>query len=138
MGAVVFADSEERRKLETIVHPYIKRRLAEEVAAAQSDAKVAVIVVDAAIMLEAGWSGACDRIVFVDAPRAVRLQRLAQQRGWTGKELEAREDAQMPLGEKRARSDAVIDNSGAAERVQEQVEQLLLEWRVNQARPTRP
>ena len=131
LGAIVFADPEERRKLEAIVHPYIKRRLAEEVAAAQNDSNVAVIVVDAAIMLEAGWSGACDRIVFVHAPREVRLQRLAQQRNWTEKDVKAREEAQMPLGEKRARSDAVIDNSGAAERVQEQVEQFLLEWRVN-------
>ena len=131
LAAIVFADAEERRKLEAIVHPYIKRRLAEEVAAARSDPKVAVIVVDAAIMLEAGWSGACDRVVFVDAPREVRLQRLAQQRGWTEKDVKAREEAQLPLGEKRARSDAVIDNSGAAEHVQEQVEQLLLEWKRN-------
>jgi dephospho-CoA kinase len=129
LGAIVFGDPEERRKLEAIVHPYIKRRLAEEFAAAQNEPKVAAIVVDAAIMLEAGWSGACDRIVFVDAPREVRLQRLAQQRGWTEKDVKAREEAQMPLVEKRARSDAVIDNSGAAERVQEQVEQLLLEWK---------
>ena len=131
LAAIVFADAEERRRLEAIVHPYIKRRLAEEVAAARSDPKVAVIVVDAAIMLEAGWSGACDRVVFVDAPREVRLQRLAQQRGWTEKDVKAREEAQLPLGEKRARSDAVIDNSGAAEHVQEQVEQLLLEWKRN-------
>jgi dephospho-CoA kinase len=129
LGAIVFADPEERRKLEAIVHPYIKRRLTEEVAAAQKDAEVTIIVVDAAIMLEAGWSGACDRILFIEAPREARLQRLGQQRGWSAKDLDAREEAQLPLGEKRAQADAVIDNSGAPEHVQEQVERVLREWR---------
>src|SRR5262249_45585671 len=81
LGAIVFADPEELRALEALVHPWIKGRIAEEVARAKSDPGVPLVVLDAAILLEAGWDSACDRIVFVDAPRERRLARLAG-RGW--------------------------------------------------------
>src|SRR5438445_3033779 len=125
LGAIVFGNPEERRKLEAIVHPYIKRRLAEEIDAAQADRRVKLIVVDAAVMLEVGWSKHCDRILYVEAPRNLRLKRLAQQRGWTAKELAAREEAQMPLSEKKAFADAVLNNSGSVEQLQEEIGKLL-------------
>ena len=128
LGAIVFGNPEERRKLEAIVHPYIKRRLAEEIDAAQADRRVKLIVVDAAVMLEVGWSKHCDRILYVEAPRNLRLKRLAQQRGWTAKELAAREEAQMPLSEKKAFADAVLNNSGSVEQLQEEIGKLLKRW----------
>jgi dephospho-CoA kinase len=85
-------------------------------------------VLDAAIMLEAGWNRWCDRIVYVHAPRAVRLQRLAKQRRWTEKEVAARETAQMSLSEKISRADIVLDNSGTPEETAAQVNELLRRW----------
>ena len=64
------------------------------------------------VMLEAGWNKFCDRIVYIHAPQATRLARLAQQRGWTAKEVQARTQAQLPLTDKVSRADAAIDNSG--------------------------
>src|SRR5205807_8561656 len=128
LGTIIFADAAERKELEALVHPYIKGRLAEEIAAARANKDVNLILVDAAVMVEAGWSEHCDRILFVDAPWELRLRRLAGQRGWTPKEVEACENAQMPLDEKKARADAVLENSGTVEGLQEQVEQLLRRW----------
>src|SRR5262249_20169155 len=88
VGAIVFADTEELRALEALSFPWIERRMDEEIAAAQADPKVALVVLDAAILLEAGWDHRCDGIVFVDAPREVRLERLLEQRRWTEKEVE--------------------------------------------------
>src|SRR5262249_20846035 len=88
VAAIVFADPAERRALEALVHPWIERRLGEEVAAAEADPAIGLVVLDAAVMLEAGWNKMCDRLVYVDAPREVRLRRLAEQRGWTAKEVE--------------------------------------------------
>ena len=130
LAAIVFGNPQERKKLEAIVHPYIKRRLAEEIAAAQADERVKFIVVDAAVMVEAGWSKHCDCIVYVDAPRAVRLKRLAEQRKWTAAEVVARENAQMSIREKKSRADAVLDNSGSAEALHKQVERLLRCWEI--------
>jgi dephospho-CoA kinase len=125
LGAIVFGDPAQLRYLETLSFPWIERRMDEEIAAAQADPKVALVVVDAAILLEAGWDHRCDRLVFVDAPRAVRLERLRGQRGWTEKEVQARESAQMSLTAKAARADYVVDNSGSSEHLAAQVRDLL-------------
>src|SRR5207244_5171971 len=111
LGAIVFADPAELRALEALVHPWIGRRIAEEVAAARADPAVRLVVLDAAVMMEAGWEGVCDRLVYVDAPCEVRLARLAGQRGWDEKEVAAREKAQLPLEEKARRAGHVVDNS---------------------------
>jgi dephospho-CoA kinase len=128
LGAVVFADPAQRQALEEMVHPWIKERIRAEVEAARRDPRVALVVLDAAIMLEAGWDGACDRLVYVEAPREVRLRRVAEQRGWTAREVEAREGAQMPLTDKAARADHVLDNSASLEHLGCQVLALLRQW----------
>ena len=125
LGRRVFADPAERQALEAIVFPFIMTRLKEQIAAARQDRQVEFVVLDAAIMLEAGWNNVCDQIVYIHAPRAVRLQRLAQNRGWTAPEVAAREQAQMPLTDKATRADAAIDNSGPPEAVARQVPALL-------------
>jgi dephospho-CoA kinase len=128
LGAIVFADPAQRQELEEMVHPWIKERIRAEVEAARRDPRVALVVLDAAIMLEAGWDGACDRLVYIDAPRAARLRRVAEQRGWTAREVEAREGAQMPLTDKAARADHVLDNSASLEHLGCQVRDLLRQW----------
>jgi dephospho-CoA kinase len=128
LGSIVFADAGERRALEAMVHPWIKRRIAEEVAAARADPAVRLVVLDAAVMLEAGWDGVCDRLVFVDAPREVRLRRVAGQRGWATAELEERERSQLPLTEKAARADHVLANATTLENLERQVDDLLQLW----------
>ena len=100
-----------------MVFPWIGRRIAEEIARARLDPATRMIVVDAAVMMEAGWDKNCDRMIFVDAPRELRLQRLQEQRGWSEQELRDRESRQLPVNDKRRRADAVIDNSQTPARV---------------------
>jgi dephospho-CoA kinase len=128
VARIVFSDAAERQWLEAQVHPYIARRVREEVAAAQADPAVTLIVLDAAIMLEAGWDSVCDRLIYVHAPRAERLRRLAEQRGWSAKEVEARERAQLSLTAKATRADYVVDNSGPPEHLARQIRDLVREW----------
>jgi len=128
LGHKVFADVKELRALEAIVFPYIVQRLCEEIAKAKADPAIKMIVVDAAVMMEAGWDRNCDRILFVDAPRELRLRRLLEKRGWSECELAERESAQWPLEEKRRRADAVIDNATTPAQVTAQIEALLGQW----------
>jgi len=113
--------TQERKYLEQITHPEITRlmRLQAESLAAKG---VKVAVLDAALLLEAGWNDWCDKLVFVDSPRETRLTR-AMARGWSKEEFAAREGAQESLELKRQRADVIIDNSGPSERTQAQVEQ---------------
>ena len=138
LGAIVFADPNELRELETIVFPWIERHLREEVAAAEREPEVNLVVLDAAILLEAGWDCVCDRLVYVHAPRDVRLRRLAGQRGWTAKEVEARENAQWPLTAKVSRADAAVDNTGPPDQLASQVGELLRRWGGREENDRRP
>lgn len=128
LGAKVFADASELRALEAIVFPFIGDRIRQEIEQAGKRREVRFIVLDAAVMLEAGWNGACDRLIFVDAPFEVRRARVQQQRGWSEADLRTREKLQWPLEEKKRRADAVIDNSTSPEALAEQVARVLRGW----------
>ena len=126
----MFADPAERNALEATVFPYIGERTRQEIAAAQANPAVAFVVLDAAVLLEAGWGELVDRLVYVDAPREVRVARLAARSGWSESELAAREAAQWPADEKKARADAVVVNDADPDALQEQVDRLLARWEI--------
>ena len=130
LGRIVFAQAADLRALEALVFPYIEARIREEADRARGEPDVKFIILDAAIMLETGWHRLCDKIVFVDTPRPLRLARLQEQRGWNDKELERREKAQMPLEEKKGRADVVIVNDAAPDKVARQVQDALEQWKV--------
>ena len=132
LAALVFADPAERTALEAIVFPQIGAGAQDAIRKAQHDPAAKFVVVDAAVMLEAGWNDVCNRVVYVDAPRETRLARLAA-RGWTDADLTAREAAQWPAEKKMKRASAVIVNEGSREQLQEQVARLLEPWELEAA-----
>ena len=131
LGAKVFADVNELRALEAIVFPFIGQRIRQEIEQAQRRDDVRFIILDAAVMLEAGWNGVCEKLIFVEAPFEQRLQRVRQQRGWTEVDLHKRENSQIPLDEKRRRADSVIENLTTPQAFADQVSQLLRSWRLH-------
>ena len=129
-GRIVFPSPVERSRLEHLVHPYIERRIREEIDKAVADPAAKFVVLDAAVMLEAGWDGVCDKLIYVDAPRPVRLDRVQRQRGWTDHDLANREAVQMPAEKKKERADAVVDNGGPPEATAAQVDELVKNWKL--------
>lgn len=126
VAAIIFANPDDRRKLEELVHPIVRQERAAIIAdAVQSGARAAVV--DAPLLFEAGVDRECDVLIFVDAPRSVRLERVAKARGWSEDELDRRERAQLPLEDKRARCRYVVNNDAAPAAVQPQVERILNE-----------
>jgi dephospho-CoA kinase len=109
----VFGDHQDQKlarvDLEKIVHPEIKRQISHSIAIASEEGAEAVLL-DAAVLLEAGWRSMCDLVVFVDTPDSVRLERVRQNRGWTKEELDRREASQWSLSEKRRESDLIVAN----------------------------
>ncbi|MEI8018846.1 MAG: dephospho-CoA kinase, partial [Schlesneria sp.] len=100
VAKLIFGNSPEQRAarhdLEQIVHPEIGRRITEDVFLATNNGRAAVLL-DAAILLEAGWRQLCDLVVFVDSPDEIRLSRVEKNRNWTGDELRRREASQWSL-----------------------------------------
>ncbi|MBM4108562.1 MAG: dephospho-CoA kinase [Phycisphaerae bacterium] len=126
VAAIVFNDAKERARLEALVHPLVRRRrsdLKEEARRAGARG----VVVDAPLLLEAGVDAECDVLVFVEAPRARRVERVRAARGWEEEQHSRREAAQMPLDEKRARCDIEIVNDGGLEALRARVERLAQE-----------
>ena len=130
VGAIVFADPAERKVLESVVFPRIYEREGEQFALADADPAARFIVLDAAVLVEAGRDEVCKKLVFVDAPREERLKRLAARSGWTADELTRREAAQLPLAEKRRLADATLDNDGDPGELREAVAALLRRWQL--------
>lgn len=108
---IVFRDPAERAALEAVVYPHIRRMCEEAMSAAQADPTKAFVVLDAAVLIEAGWTDVCDKLIYVDAPRDVRLARVAARSGWTAADLAAREAAQLPADEKKTHAHAVLTNA---------------------------
>ena len=116
----VFGFPEELEALNEMVHPEVGRMRDRLVADARQRGD-RIVVCDIPLLFEKSLVGDFDRIVLVDAPRDVRLDRLLKDRGL--RETEAMEmiAAQMPAELKRARADFIVDNSGSLTELEEQV-----------------
>jgi dephospho-CoA kinase len=116
LAQLVFGTSPEQRQartqLEKIVHPAIRELLTQQISDLRNSNAVDAILLDAAVLFEAGWNDLCDAVVFVEAPPEVRLERVAESRDWTKQTLDDREASQLPLETKRLASTETIDNQG--------------------------
>jgi dephospho-CoA kinase len=108
----VFGDPDELEALNAIVHPEVGRLREARVAEARARGE-RVVVCDIPLLFEKGFADEFDRVILVDAPRPVRLERLVRDRGLRETDAMAMIAAQMPAELKRARADHVIDNVGS-------------------------
>ncbi len=108
---IVFADSQQLEELNQIVHPEVER-LGDELIEAARARGDRLVVCDVPLLFERHMTDRFDRIVLVDADRAIRLERLVKDRGLREDEAMEMIAAQMPAELKRARADFIIDNSG--------------------------
>ncbi|MEW6272152.1 MAG: dephospho-CoA kinase [Thermodesulfobacteriota bacterium] len=113
LGALVFADSAKLSRLNAIVHPLIRAEIERRITRAREENRVRAVVVEAAILLEAGWRSLVDQVWVICARRDDVVERLASQRGMAEAETAARMAKQMAEGERRAAADVVIENEGS-------------------------
>ncbi len=108
---IVFRDADLRAKLEAIVHPEVDRLRAAAVERAR-ERGAAAVVLEIPLLFEKGLQAEFDVLVTVDAPAAIRRERVLDSRGLSGEEFEAIESAQWEADAKRRAADFVIWNSG--------------------------
>ncbi|MFN7627804.1 MAG: dephospho-CoA kinase [Pirellula sp.] len=121
--------TENRRVLESIVHPRIRARIAERLESIQQSISPneppKIVVLDVPLLIESGWNKRCDRILFVDTAEELRLAR-AIARGWTSNQFRDREAAQLPIEQKRRSATDVIDNNGSIGSLDQQIDKLIM------------
>jgi len=113
IAGIVFEQEDALEQLEGLVHPEVERQREALFAAVGEGTRA--LVIDAPLLFEVGLDEDCDTVIFIDASRAVRLERLAENRGWDANELDRREAKQLVLDSKRSRADHVVVNEGGPE-----------------------
>jgi len=124
LGAIVFAHPAKLRDLNAILHPRIIARVEALAAQYHGESPGAVIVVDAALLFEAGIGGRFTKVLVVWCRPEQQIERLMAKTGLSRQEAEQRIAAQMPVDQKRRRADYEIDSSGRMENTRAQVEAL--------------
>jgi len=125
LGRKVFGNPQALKRLNAILHPRIARRI-EEILEGWRGEGVRVAVVEAALLLEAGWAPLVDRVWVTVASEGKVKERLRASKDLTDEEIEARLASQMPVEEKAKRADVVINTDGTLDQARGEVER---QWR---------
>jgi dephospho-CoA kinase len=129
LGSIVFYDKEKRQRLNSIVHPAVRKKML-----MQKDQYIRsgenTIVLDIPLLFESNLTHLVDKIIVVYVDEHIQLQRLMARNGLSKEEAEARVQAQMPLIEKVSKADAVINNNSTIEETKQQLLNILAYWDV--------
>ncbi|MDP2905626.1 MAG: dephospho-CoA kinase [Candidatus Omnitrophota bacterium] len=123
LGRLVFCDKRLLKKLDQCLHPRVIALIKKSIRCARAK----VVVLDAPLLLEAGLGQVVDKLIVVTASRAKQMRRARIKMGLEEKEITSRITAQIPLEEKAAMADFIIDNNGSLQKTRRQVTQI---WRL--------
>jgi dephospho-CoA kinase len=125
LGAIVFADPEQRRRLQDIVWPRMKEMMRGQLAELSAQG-TRLAVVEAAVLFEAGWQDLMDEVWVVQVPEEIAMQRLMTRNGFSAQDAQSRIRAQLSNEERARHADVIIDNSGDIENARRQVREFLV------------
>ena len=126
LSKIVFNDGQALEALNSIIHPCVQALVMEEINRVRREGSFSCIIVESAILIEAGYESVCDEIWYVYAPEAIRRERLRAGRGYTEDKIDRIMRQQLSDGEFRKKCTKVINNSGNTENIMEELEVLLV------------
>ena len=123
LGAIVFSDPEQLARLNAIMHPLMADMVRGKIDGFR-EAGEDVVVVEAALLFEAGWDSLVQEVWVTDAPEESVIRRLAQRNGMSEEEARKRVSSQMSREERLSRADIVIDNSADVAEMRRAIDEL--------------
>jgi|TARA_B110000196_G_scaffold318361_1_gene333605 dephospho-CoA kinase len=123
LGAIVFGDPKEMDKLNKLMHP-IMYKLIQEKINKLADNGVEVVILEAAILLEANWQPLTDEIWLAKSDQEIVIERVQLRNKFTREEIIKRIQSQMSNEEREKHADIVISNDGTLEELKETVRSL--------------
>ena len=123
VASIVFNEENELNKLESLIHPLVRKLQEETFNNAPKD--VIGLVIDAPLLMESGLDTLCDVIIFVDSPFETRLKRVVEHRSWNEEQLRKRGASQIGLDTKRSSADHIIINDGDIAHIEQQTRSVL-------------
>ncbi len=136
LGKNIFRDPEARSKLESLLHPAVRRDLWKGLLLAEAS-ESGWAVLDVPLLLENGLNVICDHLVFTDTEKKTRSSRAMARHGWSLEEWQRRESAQLSIEQKKSSSHAILHNVSGVEHLRKQVQELLPTLRALPPRPLR-
>ncbi|PAD26135.1 dephospho-CoA kinase [Niallia circulans] len=130
LGEIIFSNEEERRVLNSIVHPDVRRRMEEKQRQAV-EAGEKVVILDIPLLFENKLNHTVDRTILVYVDQDTQIARLMKRNDLSYEQALKRINAQMPLQEKLALADEVINNNGSMEESIHQANRILKKWEVS-------
>lgn len=127
LGSIIFHNAEKRQLLNSIVHPEVRKRMNNQVEAARARGEQ-VIVLDIPLLFESKLTHMVEKTILVYVDRDIQLNRLMERNDLSLEDAEARISSQMPLSDKVALADAVINNNGTISETKKQVIEVLTGW----------
>jgi dephospho-CoA kinase len=124
LGDIVFARPEERAWLNQCIHPRVFEAYHTQVMHLREREPGAVVVLDAALLIETGYHKKMDSIVLVSAAQEEQVRRLMERDRFSREHALARIASQMPLEEKRRYADHVIENTGTREETEQRAREV--------------
>ena len=122
LGELVFTDSAARQRLNAIVHPRVFEIFARRTEEIRRRQPSAVLVYDVPLLIESKMNRLVDLVLLVYVPTGIQRRRLQKRDSLSSAETASRLRAQMPLEEKRAYADIIIDNRGSLDLTRRQVD----------------
>lgn len=123
LADIIFAEPEKREILNKLTHPAVRTLLREELARAR-ECGAGIVLVEVPLLYEAGFDSEVDYVIVVKTTEKTQLSRLLSREDLSEEAARLRIEAQMPLQEKVARADYLIDNDGPPAKTREQVEKV--------------
>ena len=123
LGGIVFSDPGKLEQLNQIMHPRMARMVANKIEALRIEG-VDVVVVEAALLFEAGWDSLVEEVWVTDSPEQMVIERLKNRNGLSEDEARKRISSQMDRSERLGKADFVIDNSGDVAGLESAVKEL--------------
>ena len=128
LAGIVFADQDRLEDLNYIVHPVVKTEIMCEISGIYHEDTEALIVIEAALLIEAGYTSFIDELWVVRADKDVRIERLVKNRGYTAEKAESVMASQMSEEEYLEEADFVIDNSGTEDELKAIIKEKMAEF----------
>jgi dephospho-CoA kinase len=125
LADIVFNDPSKLKTLTSIIHPVILKEVQLRIKKLKKNPKARMVVIDAPLLIEAGWHQWVDYLIVVKASMALTIQRVRAQRNLSRAEIFRRMKAQMPITQKIRMADIVIDNKKNLNETQHQVEKII-------------
>ena len=122
LGEIVFADPEALTRLNKIVHPRMREMVREEIDRLKGEG-VPVVVLEAALLIEAGWSDLVDEVWVAVAPEQVAVKRLKERGGLSEEQAMSRIRSQMSSDERAKHADIIIDTDCELSEVRARVDE---------------